>query len=246
MIFAVIADTFTNHVLWELVLNILILFSLTMFLKNMLEQLRRYKLWRQYIKANSGTSRQDFLDSRFENERVAFVIIKKPEIIAMTAGFFKPKIVLSSGALERFGEEELAAIVYHELFHYKSRHPLQLFILKLLADCLAFLPVVEELARHYKVWMELLADRYSMKRMGSEAPMAQVLLSLLQKERFVEGSFGVGFANEAINYRLMQLIEPGRKIKIPLFNWGKMALSLFVLLTIVMIFLIGCVKFRLH
>ncbi|WP_310551133.1 M56 family metallopeptidase [Paenibacillus glufosinatiresistens] len=241
MISAIVADTFTNHIVWELVLNVLVVFSLTVFGKNIIHQMKLYRSWNRYANAYSDLEMFNSVVAKFKHERIRFVILNEPKMIAMTIGFLKPKIVLSSYVIERFDENELEAIIYHELYHYKSRHPLQLFILNVVADCLAFLPVVKELVQHYKVWMELLADRYSIKRMGSEVPISHVLLAVLKNEQLKNQALGVHFANEAINYRLMQLIEPNKEINIPLFNWRKMTTSLFMLQVMLSIFIYSCV-----
>ncbi|CAM4501744.1 M56 family metallopeptidase [Paenibacillus typhae] len=236
----VTTDVLTNHFIWELVLNALLIFSVAIFCKNVIRQVKEYRNWNQYVDAYSDLKKSNLVITKFKLEKIRFIILDEPQMIAMTVGFFRPKIVLSSFVVEHFNEKELEAIIYHELYHYKSRHPLQLLLLNVLAECFAFLPVLKELVKHYEVWMELLADRYSIKRMGSDAPISHVLLAVIKSEKFESQNFSVHFANEAINYRLKQLIEPDHRLKIPLFNWKEMTISLFMLQIMLIIVVFSC------
>lgn len=236
----VATDVFTNHFIWELVLNALLVFSLTIFCKFVIRQAKKYRSWNQYVDAYSDLKISNSVVAKFKLEKIRFIILDEPQMIAMTVGFFKPKIVLSSFVVEHFNVKELEAIIYHELYHYKSRHPLQLLLLNVLAECFAFLPVLKELVKHYEVWMELLADRYSIKRMGSDAPISHVLLAFIKSGNYESQIFSVHFANEAINYRLKQLIEPDNKLEIPLFNWREMTISLFMLLVMLLTVIYSC------
>lgn len=178
-----------------------------------------------------------------EQEAIRIEVISDSKWIAMTAGFWKPSIILSTGIIAQFSDEELRAILYHELYHYKFRHPLQLIGLTIIAKCLAFLPVVKGLVQYYKVWLELLADRYAIGRTGSEVPLALVLLKMLkQNPSSSSHPYGVHLAQQSVNYRLQQLIDPQQKICIPFVEWKTILPSATILMLMKAVFLVGCIK----
>lgn len=113
-------------------------------------------------------------------------------------------------------------------------------ILTISAKCLAFLPVVKGLVHYYKVWTELLADRYAIYRSGSEFHLAQVLLKMLKSNSNYSPDYGVHLANDSVNYRLQQLIDPQAEINLPFFEWRLWFPSLLILVLMIMAFLLGC------
>ncbi|WP_042196091.1 M56 family metallopeptidase [Paenibacillus camerounensis] len=236
----ILTDSLNNHIVWELILNGLIIFSLAVLLKISYQEVKARSIWKKYVNSRREELNHSVITS-FAQRKIRFIILNEPEMTAMTVGFFRPTIVLSTALIERFNEQELEAIICHEYYHYKSFHPLQLFMMHLTADALAFLPVIKQVFRHYQIWMELLADRYAIKRMGNEIPIAQVLLTMTRNNVSNASLHRAYFANEAINYRLVQLIEPDQKLDIPLFDWKPMILSTTILLLILFIFVYYCI-----
>ncbi|MBY3621058.1 M48 family metalloprotease [Acinetobacter sp. CUI P1] len=237
----IVADTLANHIIWEIILSGLVIFCLTVTVKHLAHQVNMHYKWKSYVSLRKAQQGSNPVIDSFRQKNIRVLILEEPTLIAMTMGFFKPTIVVSTSMIERFQERELTAILYHEYYHYKSLHPLQLFIMHIISQSLAFLPVIKEIVHHYKIWMELLADRYSAKQMGSEAPIAEVLLSITQQKRTQIPAFSVHFANEAVNYRLIQLIDPHHELHVPLFNWSRMIISIAVLQIIFIIFINYCV-----
>jgi hypothetical protein len=127
----------------------------------------------------------------------------------------------------------------HELYHGRFRHPFQLLILTTISECLIFLPLIKGLVQHYKVWMELLADRFAIYRMGSEIPLAHVLLFMLRNNPVTDETYGVHIARESVNYRLKQLINPQTKINIPLLELKTLIPSILILVMMTSMFIIS-------
>ena len=46
-----------------------------------------------------------------------FIVISHPSPIAITMGFFRPKIVLSTGLISLLNDDELNAVISHEVYH---------------------------------------------------------------------------------------------------------------------------------
>jgi beta-lactamase regulating signal transducer with metallopeptidase domain len=238
---AIHADILSNHLFFEPVLNGLFIFSFIMLCRILIQQVKVYKKWKTYVDSKSSPELTDHYCKKFNKENVRIKVISDSSLVAMTAGFIKPGIILSTGLLERFNEQELEAILFHEMYHCKFRHPLQMLILTMIAESLAFLPMMKSLVHHYKVWMELLADRFAIYRLGSEIQLGQVLLAVMKNYPVQSQACGVHFVNESVNYRLKQLINPHTKINIPFFERKTLVPSVLVLLTMTIIFFYGSV-----
>jgi len=241
LILAVIVDSFSNHLLWELLLNGFVLFSLLVLCKQLIQLVKSSKRWKGYVDSIVNPAMTEYFSEKYKKENLRIEVISDSACIAMTAGFFRPKILLSTGIVERFNEKELEAVIFHEMYHCKKLHPLQILILTITVECLAFLPVIKGLVHHYKVWMELLADRYAIFRMGSEIQLAHVLLALLKNDSSTPKAYAIQFADESVNYRLMQLIDPQTKINIPFFERKTLLPSIVVMFIMTTIFIYGCV-----
>lgn len=238
---SVIDDTFTNHILWELSLNAILLFSCLVLCKHLIQQAKLYRQWNSYLLSKKNNEMTKKLTEILNHESLRIEVVSEPKLMAMTIGFWKPRIILSSGMMNRFSKDELGAIVYHELYHYKHRHPLQHFVLTIIAECLAFLPIVKGLVQYYKVWMELLADRYAIYRAGSEYHLAQVLITILRSEKSYKYAHGVHLAKESVNYRLQQLLDPHSSVHMPIFEWKSLLPSTIVLIFMLVIIILGCI-----
>ncbi|PWW07312.1 BlaR1 peptidase M56 [Paenibacillus cellulosilyticus] len=141
--------------------------------------------------------------------RTEITILDHEDSIAMTIGLFRPRIVLSTGLIAALSETELQAVIAHEKFHLKRRHPLAVFLLSLIGIALWYIPIYNWFIKKYKVLIELMADRYAVQATGGAADLSSALLVLLkrgQASTVVLGS--ASFADNAINLRLKQLIDP--------------------------------------
>lgn len=107
--------------------------------------------------------------------RTDIKIVSSPEPFVYCLGLRRPKIFISSGILGRLSAKELEAVVIHEAHHYHGRHPGLIFITKLLARTLFFIPVVSELSRLLTAVIEINADRAVIFAQESSAHLRQAL-----------------------------------------------------------------------
>ena len=97
---------------------------------------------------------------------------------AFCAGYLRPRIYVSSGALELLAPEELAAVVLHEKHHLSARDPLRLGCARVLSEALFFLPALRPLGDRYSELAEQRADEAAiMAAGGATAPLASALLA---------------------------------------------------------------------
>ena len=95
--------------------------------------------------------------------------------LAFCAGWLRPRVFVSRGALERLSGDQLRAVLAHEHHHQALRDPLRLAVGRVLSQALFFLPVLRPLhARHGDV-AELAADAAAVEASGP-APLAAALL----------------------------------------------------------------------
>ncbi|WP_217595154.1 M56 family metallopeptidase [Cohnella sp. GbtcB17] len=232
---AVLTDVFVNHHLSEIVLNALLAYMVWALLAESIRYTRDKRRWSNYIRRHSVPALEKRLNERFDLGTIRIQVISHHSDVAVAFGGWSPRIVLSDALIARFQASELEAIILHEYFHCQFRHPLQLFLLRLVSSMLAFLPVVKQLVHYYGIWLELLADRFVICRMGTEWTLGKVLLDFVKRANPGVPKAGVPFANEAINYRLRQLIEPDSQLRIPMATKRSVVLSAIVVLLTFMI-----------
>ena len=98
---------------------------------------------------------------------------ERPEAFCM--GYLRPRIYVSTGALDGLSEDELAAVLAHERHHLVRRDPLRLLVGRAAAEALFFLPPLRRLLGRYLALAELAADEAAIKCTGTE-PLASALL----------------------------------------------------------------------
>jgi hypothetical protein len=100
---------------------------------------------------------------------------RRPE--AFCAGYLRPAVYLSEGALEQLSIPELEAVLAHEHHHRLVRDPLRFAFARILSQALFFVPVLRTLRDRYADLAELHADRAAVHASaGRQGPLASALL----------------------------------------------------------------------
>jgi Zn-dependent protease with chaperone function len=126
------------------------------------------------------------------------VLVDREAPLAFCAGWLRPRVYLSTGAVARRGPDELRAVLAHEAEHAAARDPLRLAAARVLARALFFLPLLERLLAPQASAAELAADAAAVRAAGGDpAPLACALLA------FDEAApAGVGVAAERVDHLL--------------------------------------------
>jgi beta-lactamase regulating signal transducer with metallopeptidase domain len=165
------------------------------------------------------------INRRFGIAGGAITVIRNPAPLAMAAGLFKPRIVLSTGLLQLLSRSELRAVLHHEWYHAKSADPLKTFLLTLFAASMWYIPILKWSLRNYKIVREVLADHYAIHRMGTSAELGSALLKLLKTGIPARMPVThVSITDASINYRIRQIVEPQTKLKLN-WPWGPVIIS---------------------
>ncbi|WP_214629647.1 M56 family metallopeptidase [Paenibacillus agaridevorans] len=241
LIVDIIRDVATTHALLGQLFNGFIIYLLVVGIYQMVLQVKLRMKLRRYLKSHCDEENTALWNHRFKDENVQLLVVKESAFVALSYGMWMPKIVISTDVLSRFEDEEVEAILLHELYHCKAFHPLQISLLMFVSKGLAFVPIIKDLVHYYSIWTELRADRYAVKRMNSELPIGRVLLSLIKSNATFNSGAGVHFANEAVNYRIQQIIDPSSELNITLTNRETIIKSVVVLI-IMSLFLGNCLR----
>jgi Zn-dependent protease with chaperone function len=125
---------------------------------------------------------------------VTVVADDRPEAFCM--GYLRPRIYVSTGALDGLSEDELSAVLAHECNHLVRRDPLRMLVGRAAADALFFLPPLRRLLNRYLALAELAADEAAIDRTGAQ-PLASALLHF--GEHRTRGAV-VGIAAERVDH----------------------------------------------
>jgi Zn-dependent protease with chaperone function len=126
------------------------------------------------------------------------VLVDDEQAEAFCAGYLRPRVYLSRGALRILNTAELDAVVAHEKHHAQRRDPLRIFLLGVLADALVFLPALRRLKLRYQELAEVAADHAALRAQQDPAALASALLTF--GERQEPGV--VGIAPERVDHLL--------------------------------------------
>ncbi len=110
------------------------------------------------------------------------LVVNHREIIAITMGFMRPKIILSTGLLRMLDEDEVEAVMLHERFHQSNHDPLKILLMYMCTNILWYIPILKWSYVQYKVSRELMADLYSIAITGSAEGIGSALLKLLKNK----------------------------------------------------------------
>lgn len=132
--------------------------------------------------------------------RLVVIEEKRPTVFCI--GLWRPRVVVSTGLLEKFGEPAMKAVFEHELSHRRRRDPLRRALAKSVARGLFFVPSLSDLADVVPAEDEVAADAAAVGSVG-RAPLARALYDVLSYP-VPAGAAAMG-ANELLTLRLNAL-----------------------------------------
>jgi hypothetical protein len=131
--------------------------------------------WRQSHAHRRFLARIEVLGPLEGHPGVTVIAGVRPE--AFCAGFLRPMIYISRGAVDALAPSELDAVLAHERHHRQVRDPLRFACQRVLAQALFFVPVLQPLRHRYAELAEQRADRAALKASaGRPSPLASALL----------------------------------------------------------------------
>jgi Zn-dependent protease with chaperone function len=105
-------------------------------------------------------------------------VVADPVPQAFCAGYLRPRVYVSEGALKLLGPDELAAVLLHEQDHRNARDPLRFACARILSQSLFFLPALRPLSDRYAELAEQRADDAAVRgNDGEKQALASALLA---------------------------------------------------------------------
>lgn len=138
---------------------------------------------------------------------------------AWTVGPWHPRIVVTTLLLQALNPQEFEAVLHHEAYHMRSRHPLKALVVGVLRDTFGWFPAVSASAATYAAVRELAADAHAARCCGTE-----VLRSALVKcgePLAIVPSFGAPAFTDLMRLRLERLGERdgAASLTVPAWVW---------------------------
>lgn len=100
-------------------------------------------------------------------------------VYAFCSGLIRPRVYLSQGLLNLLSEEEIEAVMRHELHHVTQRDPLRFFASRVSRRLAVVFPVLAALDDRVRINAELTADRAALAVMPLEA-LAGALIKVMR------------------------------------------------------------------
>lgn len=103
------------------------------------------------------------------------VIVGGEEVVVAAAGIRSPKIIVSTGALARLDEDELAASIAHERGHITRRHPFIVLAANLAYAVARPMPGTKDAFQRLRFCLERDADEYAVDRTRDPIALASAI-----------------------------------------------------------------------
>jgi len=118
---------------------------------------------------------------------------------AFCAGLLRPRVFVSTGALEFLDAPALASVLAHERHHARRHDPLRLACVRVLAAALFFIPAYRHLVQRQHALAEISADEAAVLSVGGDrSALASAMLSFSE----AGGVDGVGIDPERVDHLL--------------------------------------------
>lgn len=207
---------FHGPVLYYVILDIVIGYTLSRIIWRITRQWYLTQKWLTYFRTNKHDKLTKRLNYKYRDWGTELIVVQDNAFVALTIGMLRPKIVISTTVLEMFNDKEVMAILLHERYHCCNYDGRKMFFSTLLVDAFGYLPIVKPIYRYFQTWQELFADRFAIRQMGTEVYLGSVLLKLAKHGNLQQYEATVQFTNTTLQYRIMQVLEPDRAVKVPL------------------------------
>ncbi|PKG23333.1 M56 family metallopeptidase [Niallia nealsonii] len=174
------------------------------------------------------------LKKMLESGQKHILVIEHDEPIAITMGFFQPKIILSTGLWKLLSKEEIQAVLFHEAYHQKKLDPLKCFLTHLFSSIIWYIPLLKWISQQYIIIQEVLADDYAMSKSGNPIDISNALIKMIKNQQQKKQSLTyVSFAETSVNYRIKYILDPENiySVKLPFLS-TVVSLNIFLIVSI--------------
>ena len=236
----ILKDLFTRHSPMEVPFTAAVCYSFWRMFRRIVQQAFYSLKWNLYFFKNMDIKKTEYFNSVYRRWNIPFTVVHDKSIIALTSGFLRPQIVLSTGLLELLSADEIKSVLLHERYHCRHWHSLKKFVVQLMIDGMGYIPVMKGLGRYYFIRIELSADQYSMNQMNSSYEIGSALLKLVRLNDVQRAEGMVHFADTGMNYRILQILNPDQPVHVPVVNAKSVFISVIILTLMLFILVNKC------
>jgi hypothetical protein len=208
--------------------NAIIIFSLAMVILRLTVECIDSVRWNKLLHSQKHKMLSHQLMSEYADWQIPIIVIHNEDLIALTYGFLRPKIIVSSGVINRLNDNDLKSVLLFQYNHCKSYNPLRSLIAWFMKESLPFIPIQRDLFHYLRVWMELQADRYTIDKM--ETMNSNINFILLTRQH----------SPEALQYRIRQFQKKGSNIQVPFWSVRSLVIS-FSMIALLSIIVLGSI-----
>ena len=197
------------------------------------------RLWKTYwftrtllLKKSEIPSRVSTLAKKVKINPQTIICIQTNTVQAFSLGIWSPKIWLSTELITLLDDDELMAVLCHEMHHCQKFDPVRLLVSRLISDIFFFIPRINSLADHHHLAQEMAADAAAVAHLGDNLPLASALHKLLTypHNAFPTSKIAISQLN-ITERRILALVSPDMNMgwQSTLVNWGGTLLLMTVL-----------------
>ena len=115
-----------------------------------------------------------------------FLVTSQKSFVAVSIGFFSRKIYVSDFLITTLSEQELEAVILHELYHVQQFHALFLFLVDILTKVFFFIPIFRDLQNQVRFQFEKSADAYASSCQKTTLHVKKALKKIILFENYFE------------------------------------------------------------
>ena len=174
------------HYVGFILTTIVLIVTLGLFLKTLLSYIKTKRKLGMLLQKQifSFPQKLKIILERNGIQKDLIIIVEDRKDYALTIDWFSPKIVVSSGLLQRLPYKQLEAVILHEYYHAKFKHPLLLIVGEILSSSLSLLPLLKDLTRKMRIVLEREADGYVFEQHKTARHLNLALEMVSSQNRF--------------------------------------------------------------
>lgn len=134
------------------------------------------------------------------------VIVGEHDVVVAAAGFRRPTVIVSAGALTTFDDEELAASLAHERGHIAHRHRFVLASAETCRSLARLLPGTRRAVAELVFHLERDADRWAIERRHEPTALASAICKAAQRRPCHNGALLL-LSGRGVTRRVRQLLS---------------------------------------
>lgn len=129
------------------------------------------------------------------------------EPVVFCYGFFRPRICISAKIVKNLSKAELTAVIRHEQHHLSVYEPIKLFLVKIFARILFFIPNIKSVSNKYLVFSELAADELATDGFKNKLPLSRALYKIIkwQEQTIIGKNLAISFFGSVLTERINKL-----------------------------------------